>query len=562
MVLGSGPTVRRARGGPPGGRVRRAGLRWPGELLPVLLLVAVALWFWPRAGAVPGLPLEPPPWWGAPRDQLLDGPDAGEWARNALLLSEGRVEALDHHRMPGWLVVLAAGHRLLPDIVLVGHLGNRLLHLVTVFAAYVLGRAGGGRAGGLLAGALVFGIDALAVTSQRFGVDAAVSAAVLGALATATLAARWGVLAPLAGAVAAWATGVHYTTLPFALPALVILLLRGGPGLGRRAVLGLGFSVGFVAVGAGLWALWPAPDLHTFLQDIANGARPGARGDGTVGDVGGLVETLRARVPLAVGRAVGVGLSGIGVPRDVLGVAAVAVWAGVAGVGLRGRRPGRLVGWDPGLGVGLLCALAPLPIFVAVGAPARYGENLLPVVAVLVARGVVGLTAAADALVGGRLRWWPPRALPVLAAVGLAGAVLVQAAPRRGPRPLSQPEVGTLLLAHALRDNFPAGTEIACPVREAIVMAGLGYCPERICPLTADEGAYLACVEVLDAECAGDGPIGYIATNAVHLYDPNALGRRPMDAWVDATHGRVATVSYRDFEAVVHHIPRPSAAVP
>jgi hypothetical protein len=542
--------------------VRRSGLRGPGELLPLLLLLAVALWFWPRAGAVPGLPLDAPPWWGAPRDQLLDGPDAGEWARNALLLSDGRLSALDHHRMPGWLVVLAAGHQLIPDVVLVGHLGNRLLHVVTVVAAYVLGRAGGGRAGGLLAGALVLGIDALAVTAQRFGVDAAVSAAVTGSLAAAALAARWGVLAPLAGAVAGWATGVHYTTLPFALPALVVLLLRGGPGLGRRVLLALGFAAGFGAVGAGLWAIWPAPDLHTFLQDIANGARPGARGDGTVGDVGGLVETLRARVPLALGRAVGVGLSGVGVPRAALGVAAVAVWLGVAGLGLRGRRPGRLVGWDPGLGLGLLCALAPLPIFVAVGAPARYGENLLPVVAVLLARGVVGVAAVADAGVGARVRGWPARTLPTLAALAVGAAVVWGAAPRRGPRPLSQPEVGTLLLADALRENFPSGTEIACPVREAIVMAGLGYCPERICPLTADDAAFRACVEVLDAECAGEGPIGYIATNATHLYDPNALGRRPMDAWVDATHGRVATVSYRDFEAVVHHIPRPAAGPP
>jgi hypothetical protein len=559
------------------GRPARAWDRWL-DFATFLVVCWLISFVWPRSLPVPGLDVDAPPWWGGPRDQLLDGPDAGEWAKNASLLAQWKLDALDHHRLPAWLFLLAGLSHFTDGIALAGHLGNRLLFASMGLAIFAIGRAGGGRAVGLLAAGLVLTAEHLAVSAQRFGVDAVVSAALSLSLLSSVRACRSLPFAFFAGLAAGATTGLHYTTIPYVLPPLVLLILRAGPTWGRKFLSILLFVGGFAAMVAALLQVWPVPQASRFAEDIANGISPGHRGGGAVGSVEDSLAILQQNLAAAPAQAVANGLKGLPIPLLAqvwpagskllvwLGVLGLGTWQVFrplpAGRGLRQRRPL----FDLGLGFVILSCLAPLPLLTAVGAPARYGDNLLPFVALLLARGIVALADLFEGLLrtvlpslhlGTFSSRRLPHGLPALAlAAVLLGSVIPARAWLRRPPPLTDDEVGTLLLARALEKQFPPGTEVACPVRESVFMAGLGYCPERICPVNANEDLYRQCLRVLHEECSGEGPIGYVATSARHLYDPNARARPQMDAWVNAQFGVAETVRWKKFEATVHRIPR------
>jgi hypothetical protein len=581
--------------GPSPARARALALarRWLPELAPLLLLVVLLSLSWPRGLPLAGLDMAPPPWWGGPRDQLLDGPDAGEWARNALLMAEGDLDALDHHRLPGWLLLLAGVMKVLPDVALAGHLSNRLLFGATALSLYAIGRLGGSRSVGLMAAGLALSAEHLAIASQRFGVDMAVAGGLSMAFALTLAATRWWGLGLLAGAAAGWATGLHYTTLPYTLPLIVLLLLRAGPGALRKAGAVALFLAGAAAVIWGMLQVYPIPQWSRFLEDIANGVNPGYRGHGSVGSVEATLDRIRAGLPPALSAAPALATSMLELPRVAAllpGWGPFAAWIGVIGVGLglatpkRGepppvQAPGSATpagGWgavlsDMGVGVPLLLCLAPLPLLSAVDAPIRYGANLLPFVALLMARGVVGLVLLAErGLDLGLLRAsgklplrrplrWPVGLLSFAVAVFCVENAVNSRARVREPHRLTDDEIGTLLLSGALREAFAPGQPVACPVREAVFMAGLRYCPDRVCPVTADERAYLQCLQVLNEECKGELDIGYVATTARHFYDPNATARPQMDAWVAAQWPPVSAVGFQRFTATVHKIPRSAA---
>lgn len=113
-----------------------------------------------------------------------------------------------------------------------------------------------------------------------------------------------------------------------------------------------------------------------------------------------------------------------------------------------------------------------------------------------------------------------------------------------------------MLLADALAEQFPPGTGVASPIREALVVADLAFCPQRVCPTQATEHHFEQCLRVLAQDCAGEGPIGYVWTSAEHFYDPNSK-RHEMDDWVAARWQPAAEVQYRDFAARIYLLERP-----
>lgn len=571
-------------------RAVRIGLAALTELAPLILLILMISWSWPRGLPVKGVELAAPPWWGSPRDLLLDGPDAGEWARNATLLFERKIDQLDHHRLPGWLLLLAALMQLDPSVALAGHFGNRLMFALMGLSLYGIGRLSGSRAAGLLAAGLALTAEPLVLAGQRFGVDIVISGCLSFSFFLTLAAGRWWWLGPVAGAMVGYSTGLHYTTLPYAVPMLILLWLRAGPGPLRGLAATVGWLLGGGLVLYGLLQIYPVPQTSRFLEDIANGISPGSRGHGSVGSVQASMDRLRAGLEAgSAKRAVQIATAELDLPRLSRAwpdAPALCAWLGVAGFGLglpRPRRPAEADrppsrwGWltDLSVGLPLLLCLGPLPFLAAVNAPVRYGANLLPFVALLLARGLLSpvalLERALSALLGRAFarapaadralgRWvsgrWPVGLLAF--AVALGG--LREAHEARGrlwrAYPLSDDEVGTALLAEALKASFPAGSAVACPVRESVLMAGLRYCPERVCPVVANEGMFKQCLVVLGEECGEVGDIGYIATSAQHFYDPNATARPAMDAWVAERWPAARTVGWKKFQATIHVIPR------
>ncbi len=555
------------------------------ELAPLLFLGALLWMAWPRGGIVPGLESAPPPWWGGPRDRLLDGPDAGEWARNANLVHAGRWTELDHHRLPSWLLLLSVSMELIPDVALAGHLGNRLLLVLLTLSVYGIGRLGGSRSVGLLAAGLALSTEHLCLSSQRFGVDIVVASLLPAGFFFCLVATRVWWLALPAGLFMGFTMGVHYTTLPYALPMLVLMALAAGPGPWKKLGAVLLYAAGVALAVRGLLFVYPVPNLDRFVEDIANGIAPGYRGGGAVGSVDDSLAKLKSGMVGAIDRSVATAVGYIEVPMMralFTRWSPTAAWLGVFGVGL-GALCAPLVGafwvkrggWrrltDLSIGLPLLLCLAPLPVLAAAGAPARYASNLLPFVALLVARGLLGPLGLVEALVarrlearplhvrGRRLRW-PSGLLTLALALPCIGSAWEARAWLRNAPHLSDDEIGTILVAEALRSTFPEGTAVACPLRESVFMAGMRYCPDRICPTQANEAAYRQCLTILDQECSGDAPIGYVASSAKQLYDPNATARPQMDAWVDAQWPPATTVTWKAFSASVYAIPR--SAVP
>jgi hypothetical protein len=212
---------------------------------------------------------------------------------------------------------------------------------------------------------------------------------------------------------------------------------------------------------------------------------------------------------------------------------------------------------DLGLGLALLFCLAPLPVFAAAQAPLRYADNLSPVGAMLLARGLGSCVWVVWALLRKSLPSLHTLRPVFFAALGLgvlAGAVR-DAEPARHPLYPSLDELAYWQLGQMLKDNFPEGSGVASPVREALVAGNLRFCPQRICPEEATEGAFWHCMGVLKEQCAGDGPVGYVVTDA-KLYDPNAVARKDMDLWVAEKWSPVAEIELEGFHAKVFAIER------
>ena len=103
--------------------------RWLLDLLCVAALAGACVLHWPTTEITLTVPGPEQPEWGTIRDALLDGPDAGEWARSMLALHDGRYNELETHRLPTWMLIVNAVMSIEPNVVRAGHLANHLLNL-------------------------------------------------------------------------------------------------------------------------------------------------------------------------------------------------------------------------------------------------------------------------------------------------------------------------------------------------------------------------------------------------------------------------------------------------
>ncbi len=520
--------------------------RWQ-VAVPVLLelalltgLVVLALAYWPRGRPLAHIMIEgvQAPAWGSVGDMLMTGPDAGEWARNALHVHHGRGEQVDPHRMPTWLGLTALAMHVTGSVATAGHLVNHLLHGAMVLVLYVLGRVGGGRGVGLMAAALGGFLPHVIADSRTFGIDILVATAIPASLLGGLLAARWWPLAPVGGALAGLASLSHFTTLPYVLPALVLVLIRGPRTWGRRALAVTGYGLGAWLTVWWVYQQVPIPTQTLLMDSLQEGIHPGqARQMQEQLNLGAAL--LQAGSLSSLNSAVATGLGGVLPTWLPWRVGVVAIWLGILGAGLGSREALQGKGawrrlWnrcDLGLGVPLLLCLAPLPALIAVGAPTRYVDNFLGVVAVLMARGI------GSPLVLGELglkRLWKPWPLGTLAlALGAGSLVHADRAGEDWKMPSLPDNEGILhaRLAGLLSARLPPGSGVSSSARAALVMADMELCPQRACPLGSDERHFEACLQTLARECPGEAPIGWITTDWSQQ-DPYSLNRQAMSDWI------------------------------
>jgi len=523
------------------------------------LCIAALIWagvlHWPTGDVSLSVAGPEPPAWGTMRDALLDGPDAGEWARCMLAFHDGRFTELSTQRLPGWIVIVNAVMAFEENVVRAGHLANHLLNLSVGLTIFAIGRLWGNRWVGLGAGALAMLSGHALSVSLRFGVDAAVVAMVPLSMLGAVLAVRHWKLSVVSGVLAALVTATHFSTLPYVLPAFAFILMAGGR---HRWLAAAGYLLGFGTLLYVLSLVFPVSTLEGFLVSIANGISPGYQGHGRVSDWNTALGIMSDGMDTALERSVAQLLVQIRPGWLPWQAALILPWVGVLGVGLKRTDKADADWWDRtdlAMGMGLLFCLAPLPVFAAAQAPLRYGDNLSPLGALLLVRGMASVLWMAMAL----LRVSKHTGVTQVVYAALGGAIFAGAIKDAKPaRALLYPtleEVGYWQLGQALSSHFSPGSGVASPVREALVEGRLAYCPQRICPEQATEEAFWECLSVHAMECDGTEPVGYVVTTA-DLYDPNAVARRDMDAWVASRWEHVAEVKNPRFEAWIYQIPR------
>lgn len=551
--------------------------------LGALLVLVMPLWLWPRAALPPGVapdtPLPDAPWWGAWSDRVLDGPDAAEWAVNSQRMAAGAFELLDRHRMPSWLLLVAGAMRSGLDVVTAGHLVNRGMFLGAVLSVYLLARVSSGRLAAVLAATMVVADQHLGLGVQRFGIDAAIEAMLPLGLAVAFLTReRWWLGLP-AGLVLGWVALLHQTALPFVVPALWIAAVCGPAGwrrYGGAVLLGVGVCVVFAVIAR----IFPFPGLAELAQDVNEGAQPGSGSAAGAGartvsllqgsfapglndayvllwqQMSGWLVPMKYLVPFGV---IGVFGPCLDVPRLVPAPVAAAPAAGVD-IGGRLLRFGRALAANSAVGLGLAACLAPLPFLAAAHAPTRYGENLLPFAAVLIARGAASVVAVLRRAVAAVWVSDLPAALIRVGGVALGIAAVVATTGLVEARGLTRAQLGedgisALALGSALRDAFPAGSAVACPMTESLLMAGLEPCRTEVCPVNEADAVVTACVDATIRACAVDGTLGYVALPQRQMYDPKARGRPVMDAFIAARVAPASTVQVGSFTALIYKVP-------
>lgn len=534
--------------------MRRSG--WL-DLICVVALIGAGVMHWPTGDVSLSVPGPEPPVWGTVRDALLDGPDAGEWARSMMAFHDGRYNQLETHRLPSWILVVNAVMSIEPSVVRAGHLANHLLNLLVGLGVFAIGRLWGHRWIGLGAGALAMLSGHALSVSLRFGVDAAVIALVPLAMVGAVLATRNWKFGLVSGLLAALATATHFSTLPYMLPALALILMAGE----HRFRAAAGHLLGFGVLLYGFTLVFPVTTWEGFQVAIANGISPGYQGQGRVSNWDNALEIMRSGMGTAIERSVAQMLVQIRPDWMPWQAATILPWLGVLGIGLK-RSDSASTGvadwWkrtDLAMGLALLFCLAPLPVLAAASAPLRYADNLLPAGALLLVRGMASSLWMLLQL--SRIGARPNAHRVAMAALGsiLLGGAISDAEPARRVLYPTLEEVGYWQLGQELSKHFSPGSGVASPVREALVEGNLQYCPQRICPDKATPEEFWKCLSVHALECDGEDPVGYVVTTA-DLYDPNAVARRDMDRWVAEQWTPVAVVDNPKFSAQIYAIPR------
>jgi len=555
--------------------------RWGWDALALALLLGLGLAFLPAiGGAIPGPPsggLEGArslPCWATTADLLLVGPDAGAWASSATNVRMGAWESLDIHRMPTFPLLVGGLLHLQPDVALAGHLLNHLLMLALPLVIYGLGRAGGGRALGLAAGVLVACLGPQISASRMYGIDTTITFMIPASLLATLAVRRWWWLAPVAGLITALACVSHYTTLPMFLPPLILLIL-GGPRSWWRRVLAV-----LLFLGAGAFLVWglaqvfPFPNPREFQQAVSEGIAPGSASSAAPELSGRARAILQAGAQGALLKAARDALTIVRpawLPWDLVSALTL---LGVLGLGLGSSRPAGdrprwrrvLASFDLPLGLALLATLAPLPVLAAAGAPERYGWNLLPALALLLARGMFALPRWADHGIHLLQKRWPIGALGLPLALAVAVGAWTDGSASRYLLPPSMDGLEVRRLGELIAAHFPPGGGAVCSLREAAAHAGRSYCPGTPCPFGVSTRFFTMCLEAIDKECAGEGPVPYVVIEQAEGLPHTALDaggngpRRPeqvaFEDWLLERNTPIATLQTRQFKASIIALPR------
>ncbi|MSQ03716.1 MAG: hypothetical protein EXR71_17820 [Myxococcales bacterium] len=508
------------------------------------------------APASPGPAVAGLPAWAGVGDQLLDGPDAGRWAGQALAWLGGHPERLDAHRLPTWTILTAAvawsGDLSVP---LAGHLTNHLLRALIGPVAMLAGRGVGlCRLPAAAIAAVIVTMPTVCDNAARFTVDTAVTSAWLVAIAAPALGACTPGTAALAGALTALAAATHLTTAAVFPPAALLLVLGAPPG--RRIRVCVAFTAAAGVTLAAVFQVFPILPWSMLGGTLSAGVATGSPAPSATG-----VETTRVAGVMA-GQLGNLGPQfrlwfggGLGADRLPLWALVGLAGLGVLGIGLRPRSDhvNALARWAPrairlpvdawtrgsGAGVALALALLPVAALFLVGAPKRYADTLLPVALLLVGRGAASLGALAEvALValGLRVR---SGALAACAAVGLCALLGVG---RAGgvARPIDPVDIATLEAATALRGLLPPDPAIAGGTPELVALTGGHACPARHCPVRPLSADVRSCADAVYSECAGaDGAAVYIVVERHPDDRPAAV--RALDVWLAERHQPTAS---------------------
>jgi len=541
----------------------------------VALAFGLALW---GADRGPDSALRPAdaPGWARMRDHLIEGPDAGAWASNAVALWLGRPEDLDPHRLPILPRLTALVLEILPDPGLAGHLVNHLLHVGLGPVVYLLGSRWMGRGLALGAAVATATYPAGVMAADRYGVDPLVAFALPLALLAAEAGARRWWLAPLAGVVVGLASCAHLTTIGIGAPCVLLTLFRGAPGYRRWLGAAALTAGGLLGVGAA-FVNYPVLPWGLLTGSIAEGVAPAAEhaSQGALAaSMQTALETVRTGGPAALERAVAflvattrpawvpwsamlwlpwLGILGWGLSRQRFAGQPPLRVPGISRVGLARLAPLRGVG----VGIALALALLPLLAFAAAASPPRYSHNYYPLGVLLLFRGL----AVPVHLVEQAMERWTPRLLGgALGLVVAAGVVSGTRTPRLVLGPLGMgPELADLAdwrLGAVLASHFPPGGGASCLRREVVAYAGRVFCPHT--PGFDFNRAEEPVRAHLDAECGGEGPIPYVVLSGVA--DGASDARRRMDAWVEANAPLLETVVDARYTAKVYAVARPEAA--
>jgi len=571
------------------------------DLAAILCLIAIGLTVWPMGG-VEGYPA-----WVNPKDPLLEGPDSGNWAENIQHWLSGNYGDLEPHRMPTYVLFSGLTFAWTQDIPLSGHLVNHLAHLATPLCVYGIGRLMGSRVVGFGAGLLVALCPLLVEASERFGVDPTVAFMVPFSLFMALLAARWWWLGPLAGVVGGLAMTSHYTTLFHAIPPLIAILLYAKTWRDRLRS-GAGYLVGVWVT----WTLifgtfvWGGSRVSTeaFHEALEKGTQEKAS-DGvsfvevlwskfTASD--GLFSFWALHVEPAFHHTIQEMVEPLRSDLLPWSVAVLCVWIGFFGLGL--GRIGDSKGWMSWLrlldwkgGVVLLIALGPLPFLIHFHhaeseLPLRYSYNFLPIVALVLVRGLVGPLLIVDRVVHRFQPKWKS---------GIFGLVLVCLLGRsygsvneeqNRQKPPTMAARASEQVGLAIKAEFEVIGGVVCRFRAAVPFTGGEQCPtsnrfdhypmrlpagekidlsdleqkQRLFAL--NEGALWDYLAMLDEECAGDGPLPYVV---VWRQGDKELVDKPFlklaELWVRETWGvrrsvKVPPKEPHEIKAYIVSIPR------
>lgn len=523
----------------------------------VVFLLVWGGMLWPMGGG-DGLPF-----WATITDKMLFGPDAAAWAANALAFFDGRYDELDFHRMPTWTLMTAVGMAAGLDVVLSGHLVNHVMHLLLPVVLYFLGSLGGSRGAGLGAGMMTATTLHTLNTSLAYGVDTNISFLIPFMLLCCLWAARYWQLALLSGVVAALCSASHFTTLPYVLPSIILVLFAGRPGWRRW----LGFLVHIGAAAGCLYLIFqvfPFPDKNQLAMAVQEGAKAGSTTGYHDANWSYLRQMMEQNSQTAANNAIRLVLSAVRplfVPWDL---ALALPWIGVVGTFLRVRLPeearhGLLSRFDWKLGLCLLLCLGPLPFLAMASAPERYSYNTLPIVLLLCWRGAGSILAGLDTLLRLRLPRWPAGLTAVVVALVVGWKAKDEAGDRLKPMPPPGDAQAAYAIGASLATLLSPGGAVAVPIRESAIFAGRVYCPNSNCPYGTTELDFLRCVYLMEKECSGEGPLAYVAVEPPEGREIRSTGRKAMDAWVLGRWPSASTVRSFGYHAEIVLIPREEA---